>query len=673
MGAALRSGSPPRMRAYAIGIDTGGTYTDAVIIDLGTRRVLAQAKALTTRGDLAVGVAEALDSVLDATGNAAAIAAGTAHVALSTTLATNAIVEGHGAAIGVILIGFDAHMTERAGIARAIPDAMLLGVAGGHDHDGNESASLDEAAIGDFLRATAGRVGAYAIAAQYSVRNPTHELRARDLVATIAQHPATISSELAQALDAPRRALTAALNARIIGHIGALIAAVRHGMAAHGIAAPLLIVKGDGTLAPAEIIAARPIETILSGPAASTIGAKFLSGRDDLVVADIGGTTTDIAVLEGGWPRLDRSGALVGGHRTMVQAIDMRTVGLGGDSEVAMGEGGRLELRSGRIWPLALLGARFPDVTAIMAGQLADPRGEPLAGRFALRLPGAAPPLPPREAELLTRIGPAPTPLGRVVRGPVARRALDRLAALGLIARAGFTPSDAAHVLDRQGQWSREAAVLGALLLQRGTRMLAEGDRETQARALSQEVFDLVVEKSARVLIESLADASLDGAEMLVGAAASGRARLGRLAVRIAPVWPVVAVGGPAPVFYPELGRGLDCDVVLPEHGAVANAIGAAVAVMRARAVVEVSSSGLGAYRVHHRGAPIAVAGATEALALARELAETQARQSARDAGLRAEAVTLHVERIDLPDSRGDAGLIAATLFAECVGEGGAA
>ncbi len=656
------------MTAYAIGIDTGGTYTDAVIIDLAARRVLASAKALTTRGDLAVGVAEALGAVLNASGDAGRIAAGTAHVALSTTLATNAIVEGHGAAIGVILVGFDERMAARAGIKQAIPDAKLLRAEGGHDHAGSEAAPLDEAAIRDFLHATADGVAAYAITAQYSVRNPTHELRARELVAEIARRPATISSELAQALDAPRRALTAALNARIIGNITALIAAVRDGMARHAIAAPLLIVKGDGTLAPAELIAERPIETILSGPAASTIGAKFLAGIDDLVVADIGGTTTDIAVLEGGWPRLDRTGALVGGHRTMVQAIDMRTFGLGGDSEVAMDDAGGLALRAGRVWPLALLGARFPEVIEIMAGQFADPQGEPHAGRFALRLPGAAPKLPPREAELLAHLGPTPTPLGRFLHGPQARRALDRLASHGLVARAGFTPSDAAHVLDRQGQWSREAALLGALLLQRGTRMLPDGDREAQARAVAQEVFDAVVEKSGRVLIESLADVALDGAEPFVAAATSGRARLGRLSVRIAPVWPVVAVGGPAPVFYPELGRRLGCAVVLPEHGAVANAVGAAVAVMRARAVVEISSAGLGTYRVHHRGAPIAVDGAVEALAIARALATAAARESAARAGMRADGVALHVERIDLPDSRGDAGLIAATVFAECVG-----
>jgi len=657
------------MTGYAIGIDTGGTYTDAVIIDLAARAVRARAKALTTRGDLAVGVAEALGAVLAASGDPAGIAAAARHVALSTTLATNALVEGHGDPVGVILIGFDERMAARTGIAHAIPDARLLRAAGGHDHAGDAAAPLDEDAIAAFLRTTAAHVGGYAIAAQYSVRNPAHELRARDLVAAITGRPATLSHDLAQALDAPRRALTAALNARIIGRITALIAAVRDGMARHGIAAPLHVVKGDGTLAPADRIAARPIETILSGPAASTIGAKFLAGIDDLVVADIGGTTTDIAVLEGGWPQLEREGAWVGGHRTMVQAIDMQTVGLGGDSEVAQDEGGQLVLRETRIWPLALLGARFPEVIATMSAQLADPQGEPYAGRFVLRLPVAAPTLPPREAELLARIFPRPSPLGRIVRGPLARRALDRLAQLGLVARAGFTPSDAAHVLDRQGQWSREAALLGALLLARGTRMLADGAREAQARAIAQQVFDAVVAKSARVLIASCAGTPLDGAGALIDAAASGRGRLGRLAVRLAPFWPVVAVGGPAPVFYPELGRRLGAEIVLPPHGDVANAVGAAVALMRARAWTEVSSLGLGSYRVHHAGEPISVTGGTEALALARELATTAAREAAVLAGMSPEGATLHVERVDLPDSSGDAGLISATVFAECIGE----
>lgn len=656
------------MPRCVIGIDTGGTCTDAVIIDPGARRVVARAKALTTRGDLAVGIADALGAVLAAAGDAASVAAGIAHVALSTTLATNAIVEGHGAPIGVILIGFDAAMAARTGIARAFPDAHILRTAGGHDHAGNEAAALEEGAIRDFLRATADVVAGYAIAAQYSVRNPAHERRARDLVKIMARHPVTLSSDLAQALDAPRRALTAALNARIIGRVAALIDAVQAAMAQHGVAAPLRIVKGDGTLAPAELVVARPIETILSGPAASTIGAKFLSDRNDLVVADIGGTTTDIAVLEGGWPRLAPTGALVGGHRTLVPAIDLTSIALGGDSEVAIGEGGQILLRPSRIWPLALLGARFPEVIAIMAGQRADAAGEPMAGRFALRLPGAAPAsLSGQEAALLAQLGPAPTPLGRMLRGPLARRALDRLEALGLVARAGFTPTDAAHVLDRQRHWSRDAAVLGALLFARSRRMLADDAGDDAARAIADEVCGAVVNRSARALIETLAGVPLDGAAAVVDAAAGGQRRLGGLLVQLAPALPVVAVGGPAPWIYPDVAHRLGCEVVLPADGAVANAVGAAVAVMAARAVVEVSSSGVGAYRVHPRGDPIDVADPTAALALARRLAREAAAEGAQAAGMLPGTITEHVARIDLPGDLGDAGLVAATVFAECI------
>ena len=660
------------MTGYAIGIDTGGTYTDAVVVDLARHAIVAKAKALTTRGDLAIGVAEALSAVLAATGAPEATARATTLVSLSTTLATNAIVEGHGSAIGVLLVGFDAAMVERTGIARAIDGARLCRVAGGHDHAGDEAAPLDEAAVEKFLHETQDAVEAYAITSQYSVRNPTHEQRVQTLVREVTGRPATISSDLAQALDAPRRALTAALNARIVSRIVALIAAVRAGMARHGITAPLLVVKGDGTLATAAQIAERPIETILSGPAASIIGAKFMSGLADFVVADIGGTTTDIAVLEGGWPRLDRAGALVGGHRTMVQAVDMRTFGLGGDSEVGLDAAGRIELRPGRIMPLALLGERFPGVLTDLRAALADPEGQPYAGRFALRPLGQSNPatthLSAREAELLAHVGPEPTALGRILRGPLARRTLDRLVALGLVTLGGFTPSDAAHVLGLQSQWSREAAFLGALLTVRATRMLAIGAEDDAAQKFAEDVFSAVVAKTGRVLIAALAGVPTEGAEAFVAAAVEGRCRVGTLAVRLAPLWPVVAVGGPAPVFYPELGRRLECEIVLPADGDVANALGAAVAMIRAKAVVEISSSGVGEYRVHAGGKPLPMAGATAALQVAEQHAREIALARARAFGLRDPVVQVNIDRIDLPHTQGDAGLVAATVVAECFG-----
>src|SRR5690606_9164098 len=133
----------------------------------------------------------------------------------------------------------------------------------------------------------------------------------------------------------PRRAVTAALNARLTGMIAGLIAGAEAMLAARGIRAPLMLVRGDGSLVAAGFARARPIETILSGPAASLVGAAHLTGLSDAVVSDIGGTTTDIGLLGASRPAVAAEGASVGGYRTMVQAVDMSTHGLGGDSEVA--------------------------------------------------------------------------------------------------------------------------------------------------------------------------------------------------------------------------------------------------------------------------------------------------------------------------------------------------
>src|SRR5204863_7932205 len=110
-----------------------------------------------------------------------------------------------------------------------------------------------------------------------------------------------------------------------------LIAAPERIAATHAIVAPIMVVRGDGSLMSAALAKGRPIETILSGPAASLVGAAYLTRAADAIVADIGGTTTDVAIIREGVPQLDDSGAVVGGHRTMVEAVAMTTVGLGGD------------------------------------------------------------------------------------------------------------------------------------------------------------------------------------------------------------------------------------------------------------------------------------------------------------------------------------------------------
>src|SRR5438477_4317095 len=273
--------------SYFIGVDTGGTYTDAAVIAARDHKVIASAKAITTKGDFAIGVAEAISKAV------ASLPQGLKpqHISLvsvSTTLATNAVVEGHGSAVGVILAGFDTHMAERTGIAKAFPGMPVEIIAGGHDHNGDERVALDIAGLDTALSRIGNKCDAFAVAATFAVRNPEHEHQIREIITNRTGKPVTLSTELSSSLDAPRRALTAALNARLISRISLLIEAVGRAMVGLKIVCPLMIVKGDGTLALADSVAKRPIETVLSGPAASLVGARWLSGRKDFIMSDMG-------------------------------------------------------------------------------------------------------------------------------------------------------------------------------------------------------------------------------------------------------------------------------------------------------------------------------------------------------------------------------------------------
>ncbi|MEE9196310.1 MAG: hydantoinase/oxoprolinase N-terminal domain-containing protein, partial [Alphaproteobacteria bacterium] len=220
-----------------LGIDTGGTYCDAVLYDQAAG-VQASAKALTTKHDLSLCIGEVMERVL-----AGRTPEDVQLVSLSTTLATNAVVEGQGNPVCLILIGYDEASLQRASLAAAIGRDPLAFIAGGHGPLGDEQAPLDEDAARTAIAQHAGGVEAFAVAGYFGVRNPAHELRVRDLVRETTGLPVTCAHELTSNLDAPRRALTAVLNARLIPQIQTLILAVRERMKALRISCPLMVVK----------------------------------------------------------------------------------------------------------------------------------------------------------------------------------------------------------------------------------------------------------------------------------------------------------------------------------------------------------------------------------------------------------------------------------------------
>lgn len=682
------------MTHYTLGIDTGGTYTDAVVIKSNpqqsferskkgnrkidnTENVLASVKSLTTHGNLAAGISDALAKALAAATEKTQGAFKTSDVSLvslSTTLATNALVEGQGSSLGVFTLGFNTAMVQRTEISQAIPDALLLNINGGHVYTGREQQALDVGAIREALKGQMGKLDAYAVAGHYAVRNQTHERQAQQLISDITGATVTASCDLSDSLNGPRRALTAAFNAQIVSLIVQLENAVRESMQVLGLQVPIMIVKGDGSIASAESVMQTPIETILSGPAASVIGARYLTGEADFLISDIGGTTTDVATVIDGWPALNDAGAEVGGYRTLVKAIDMKTLGLGGDSEVDIGELLKLSLLPNRALPLSMLAARWPQVeTELQLALMAD-SGMRSAIQYLLLMPSNSSDFSEYEKEFIALLSTEkPTLYRKVIASAKDRSCLRRLMNRGVVRMSGFTPSDAAHVLGHQAQWNTQAAKYAGELLGRATGRVMGVEVDDEVIALAQEVYDAVVDKSTRLLIKQLAGTQFDVNDPLLTASANGSEKINDLKVQLHSTLPIVAVGGPAKIFYPKVGERLGQEVIIPAYSYVANAIGAAVGLVKSSMSIEITLHENGKFLIHAGKEVISVESATEALAKAKKIAIKLVQQDVQMKGgkLAKEAdagtgVKVDVTRVEIPDMEGDVGLISAKVNAQC-------
>ncbi|MDD9726558.1 hydantoinase/oxoprolinase family protein [Roseovarius sp. SK2] len=625
--------------AILLGVDTGGTYTDAVLVR-DEREVIASAKALTTRQDLSIGIGDAIEAVLAQSG-VTSDQIGLA--SLSTTLATNALVEGQGGRVGLVYIGFRERDLDTHGLTEALAGDPALVLSGGHNHAGSEAAQLDESALSAWLVTGLG-ASAFAVASQFATRNPSHELRVAEMIRAATGKPVSCSHHLSAKLNGPKRALTALLNARLIGMIARLIEKAEATLNRFGIDAPLMVVRGDGALISSAQARERPIETILSGPAASIVGARWMTGADHALVSDIGGTTTDVAVLRDGRPMIDPAGAQVGPWRTMVEAVAMCTTGLGGDSEVhVIDEGlvGGVTLGPRRVVPVSLIALEDPAALhAVLDDQLrTDTPGEH-DGRFVRIVPGVdADGLGPKDTALLERIGTGVQPLGTVLRNRMDGAALRRLVARGLAQVAGVTPSDASHVLGRLDAWDAGAARKAVQLV--GRKRTGNGNRLCpDPEAMAQMIVDQLTHQTSLALLETAFaeddhDFGLPAAQLarhvLMQKGLDRHRGLVRLDTGLNV--PVIGLGASASSYYPAVGARLGCDMILPEHAGVANAIGAVVGRVTIRRQGTITSPAEGRFRVHLETGPEDFVESDEAMERLEDVLKAEARQTALAAG----------------------------------------
>ena len=300
-----------------LGIDVGGTFTDAVILEQG--EIAAQAKRATTHDDVLRCVLAALDAVLKPE-----LAAKLERVVISSTIVTNALTEGRLDEVFLAVIA-----GPGMNIAGHLPVTPCY-LQGYVDHRGKITAQLD------LLKLLKQRgKGVAAVSGKFSVRNPQLEYQAEHELKKCGYKKIFLGSGLSGELNFVRRTNSAYFAAQVYELFAHFCERIRVALAERGVHAPVHILKADGGTLPLAVALEQPVEAVFTGPAASVLGIEALAAPTvNSISLDVGGTTTDIAFWENGLPLMAKRGAVINGYPTAVRAFHMRSVGIGGDSRI---------------------------------------------------------------------------------------------------------------------------------------------------------------------------------------------------------------------------------------------------------------------------------------------------------------------------------------------------
>ncbi|TYP56696.1 hydantoinase/oxoprolinase family protein [Thermosediminibacter litoriperuensis] len=331
-----------------IGLDVGGTHIDAVLLRGG--HVLEVVKIPYNPSTILEGICEVINKLTQKRDLSRI-----ERVNLSTTISTNAVLEGRTSPVGMILESGPG--VDPSFVACGKENFFLDGYI---DHRGHEVAPFREALVHEASRRFKEKgISAVGVVTKFSVRNPSHEIRVKELLDGDF-YPVTMGHALSGKLNFPRRVFTAYLNSAVYERFTSFASAIRRAFEDMGIKAPINVLKADGGTMSLKQAISLPVHTILSGPAASVMGCCILSpASEDAVIMDVGGTTTDISFLAGGVPLLEKQGIRIGAYPTLVRAIFSFSIALGGDSAVKVADG-RVVIGPRREGPPAALGGPEP-------------------------------------------------------------------------------------------------------------------------------------------------------------------------------------------------------------------------------------------------------------------------------------------------------------------------
>jgi len=628
-----------------IGIDTGGTCTDAVAYDFDTGTVLAKGKELTTRENLSVGIGRALDALPQELIREASL------IALSTTLATNACVENKGGRAKLLIFGMTNELLKRlkAEAQFGLRSDSVLGIDTHGSFDGLVVDEPDWDSLleqhGDWLS----DADALAAAELYSMNNgAVCEKRAKRLVEEYIGLPFVGASELTSDLNVLVRGATALLNARLLPVVREFIEAALADFERRQCKAPVMIVRSDGSLMSAALSLRRPVETILSGPAASVLAGRSFADAEDYLVIDMGGTTTDVSVVRGGKPVMAEGGIHIGGWQTHVKGVFVDTFALGGDSAVRLEEE-RLSLSPRRVMPICVASRRWPAVKETLSELLQAERLHLLAGPefyYLVREPAEAKQYRSDELALIAALRNGPGTLGSLREAAGAdlyHFSAERLEAEGVVMRIGLTPTDFMHIKGDYTAYDREASERAAGVL---LRLMGRDGTPEAIAALADEVYGLVerklFENLLRILLgqqypEAFARGLDAQAEFLIREAWTRQRADALFRYAFGTQAALVGIGAPTHVFLPAVAKALGTGCILPENAEVANAIGALKADIEAAARVEITHymplHGGAYYVVHAPSGGRRFENLEAAIEAAKAASEEAARKEARARG----------------------------------------
>ena len=506
-----------------LGLDVGGTFTDAVIIE--GHRVVASAKRRTTKDNLMQGIGEALDAVLDSCDTS-----NIEQVTLSTTVVTNTIVEEKEQVVDLYVV---------TGPGRNVDDIFPVSpiyLQGYTDHRGIVVERTATDAVRHIAHMVQERSGTdlAAVSAKFGVRNPQEEL---SIAEALQETYNTISngSLLSGSLNFPRRTISAYFNSAVTPVFTVFKKNVEDALSARNIKAPLHILKADGGSLPMEHMVSRPVETAFTGPAATVLGLSALGAIGDThtVALDIGGTTTDISLWKHGKPLMTKNGVSIREYPSAVRSFAVTSVGIGGESVVRIVDG-KITVGPERVGPSAALGGNEPT------------------------------------------LGDALIVLGYASYGDteLATQSLQRLA----------------HVLQangKDGEWEDTFGnYSGNTFGNYGEDTFEDHNSEKQCthNMSALDVAQLIVEKALETIqhgIDEVVQAENKRPVYVVADIVNPD---------VFAAAQIVVVGGTAPSLGPSIGQYLDLPVIIPENAAVANAIGAALALSTIELTVHVDT-----------------------------------------------------------------------------------